>query len=335
MSLWGIAGHEKEIGLLKAGMASGRLAHSFIFSGPEGMGKKTVAEAFAKALNCEAYPEGPCEKCRECLLAENNSHPNIIHVWPVDKDGHRDDSGGVIKIDQIRQVQEMLWRKAQSGIKAVIIDLADKLKTEAANAFLKTLEEPPSGSVIILVTSKPSELLPTVVSRCQRISFRPLPDGVIAGFLAREYGMGPNDSLMIARLSAGSLARAIKYSADNAHAERKELARKLAGLKPGSADEALKLAEEFSKRDDLEEVLEFIKNLCRDRLVCGEGMPELMVNSDLAVPDAGRKGLHKSLIDAFEMAESARRDILPPRYANKQLALELLFMRLAESRAFS
>jgi len=324
-----ILGHAREIGILKSSISSKRVAHALLFAGPEGIGKRLVARAFAKALNCASGNDDACGVCRDCLAFDSGTHPNLLEVWPTDKDGERDPLG-LIRIDQVREIQGTLRFKAESGMKVVIVEGADRLMPAAANAFLKTLEEPPPDSVIILVTLKPSDLLPTVLSRCQRISFGPLPEDAVRAFLIENKGISPAEAGAVARLSEGSISRASVYIEEGAHQKRREVIERLSTLGPADSDEALKFAEELSKRDDLDDMLEFLKSWYRDRIVAFEGAPHLIANTDMQrnMKDSGVEDFNR-LCSSFWAIEEAKKSIAPPRYGNKQLTLEVLLLKLS------
>lgn len=329
LNFQGILGHAREIGILRSSISSKRVAHALLFAGPEGIGKRLVAKAFAKALNCASGNDDACGACRDCLNFDSETHPNLLEVWPIDKDGERD-ALGLIRIDQVREIQAALRFKAESGKKAVIVEGADRLMPAAANAFLKTLEEPPPDSVIILVTSKPSDLLPTVLSRCQRISFGPLPEDAVRAFLIEKKGVSPAEAGAVARLTEGSISRASAYIEEGAHQKRREVIERLSVLRPADGDEALKFAEELSKRDDLDDILEFLKSWYRDRIVALEGAPHLIANTDMqrSMDDSGVEDFNRLCSD-FWAIEEARKGIAPPRYGNRQLTLEVLLLKLS------
>lgn len=189
MRLTDIKGHDTPIRMIEGARRRGRLATSYLFAGEEGIGKRTAALALASSLNCrEPADRGgildPCGRCPSCVKIASGTHPDILVVEPLTNE---------ILVCQIRQstesdrckregydkprVEEMLaYRSFEGGLKVVIIDQAEKMNQAAANAFLKTLEEPPAESMIILVSSQPDRLLPTIRSRCSRVNFSPLPD---------------------------------------------------------------------------------------------------------------------------------------------------------------
>ncbi len=188
MALKDIIGQEKAVGMLLGIMKRQRLASSYLFAGEDGIGKKTTALNFAKALNCvnatvgsegsgvrsnnishltpHASPIDACDECNSCAKISAGIHPDVIVLSPEEKQ---------IRIEEIRTIDDALsFRPFEGRNKVVIVDNAETMNVAAANAFLKTLEEPPEESVIILVSSRPDLLLPTIRSRCSRINFSPL-----------------------------------------------------------------------------------------------------------------------------------------------------------------
>ncbi|HXI09909.1 MAG TPA: DNA polymerase III subunit delta' [Thermodesulfobacteriota bacterium] len=332
MSFKDIIGHTKEISVLAGSLANGRVPHALLFSGPEGVGKRLVALEFARALNCREFRGGSsgdsCGRCPDCALFDSGTHPNLTLAGPTDKDGQPSPEG-LIRIEPVREIQNSLKYRVERGSKAVIIDSADRMMPAAANAFLKTLEEPPADSVIMLVTSRSSDLLPTIISRCQRMNFRPLSSELVTRYLVEKTGAAEADAVEAARLAAGSISKALFYASEGGYGKKKEIAGAVSAITPADTDAALSLAAELSKRDDLVDVLEFLKTWYRDMLVGRSGAVGLMVNSG-ACADAGSD--ERRLMDSFSMIERARRDIMPPRYANRQLTMEVLLLGLAGCR---
>lgn len=330
MSFRDIAGHDREIGIIRGAVSLGRVAHALLFAGPDGIGKKKTAIGLAQALNCDNYKDDSCGACDDCVRMEGGTHQNLVTVWPIDKPldkgGERDDVGGLIRIDQVRDVLNAVRFKVEKGRRVVVVESAERFMPQAANAFLKTLEEPPAGSIIILLTSRVSDLLPTILSRCQRINFRPLDAGTLSSIISAQLGCAHQEAATIARLSGGSVARARALVSEGADEKRREIGARLSGLKDGDLAGAMKMAEELSKRDDLGEVLELMKGWYRDAIVVAEGAPELAVNSDMIAGLQGRGASFNRLWSAFSVIEAARRDIMAPRNANKQLAMEVMML---------
>jgi DNA polymerase-3 subunit delta' len=166
MAFHDIIGQDKAINILVRTMQRGRIASSYLFAGEPGIGKKCTAVTLAKALNCLTSPGDACDECPSCKKIDSGIHPDFLLISP---------ESGQIRVEEIRAIDEMLSLKAFEGrYKVVIVDDADTMNQYAANAFLKTLEEPPEESLIILVSSNPARLPDTIRSRCSRINFTPL-----------------------------------------------------------------------------------------------------------------------------------------------------------------
>jgi len=166
MAFRNIIGQDKAINILVRTIQRGRIASSYLFAGEPGIGKKCTAITLAKALNCLTSPGDACNECPSCKKIDSGIHPDFLLISP---------ESGQIRVEEIRAIDEMLSLKAFEGrYKVVIVDDADTMNQYAANAFLKTLEEPPEESLIILVSSNPDRLPDTIRSRCSRINFTPL-----------------------------------------------------------------------------------------------------------------------------------------------------------------
>jgi DNA polymerase-3 subunit delta' len=217
MAWQGIEGHDAIVAGFAAAESRGRIAGSYLFVGPSGVGKSTFAQALAKALLCENPAPGlvPCGGCRSCIQAAAGSHPDIDVVGkPADRATIPLEL--LIGDDQHRMREGLVWRlllRPALGTRKVAIILdADHLAEEAANCLLKTLEEPPQGAVIILVGTAVERQLPTIRSRCQIVRFRPLPTATVERILGAEVRLagGPDDPAALrlrAVAAAGSLAR--------------------------------------------------------------------------------------------------------------------------------
>ena len=207
MSWHSIRGHDRVVAELRRSLQQGRFPHALLFVGPEGIGKRTFAKKLAKSLLCEAQPAAdldPCEACPGCLQVEAGTHPDFIEVArPEDK--HE------LPIRVIRDLCNQFGLKPARGThKVAILDDADDLNDEAANAFLKTLEEPPPGAVLILIGTSAEVQLQTIVSRCQVVRFDPLSQADIAELLL-EQGVAEDAgaAAKLAALGDGSIRRAI------------------------------------------------------------------------------------------------------------------------------
>ncbi len=207
MSWHSIRGHDRVVAELRRSLQQGRFPHAMLFVGPEGIGKRTFGASSPR--RCSARPGplrslDPCEACPGCLQVEAATHPDFLEAArPEDK--HE------LPISVIRDLCDQFGLKPARGLhKVAILDDADDLNDEAANAFLKTLEEPPPGAVLILIGTSVEVQIPTVVSRCQVVRFDPLPDAAIAAIL-RTQGVARDDdeAAKLAALGEGSIRRAI------------------------------------------------------------------------------------------------------------------------------
>ncbi len=200
-----IIGHENIIQHLQNAIGSNMVSHAYILHGEEGMGKKLLASAFAKTLQCEESGILPCNRCKSCMQVDSNNHPDIIWVK------HEKYSIGV---DDIRlQVNADIQIKPyHSPYKIYIIEDGDKLTEQAQNALLKTMEEPPEYAVIILLVNNISAILPTILSRCVLLNLKPVDKQKIKEFLMVQYQVPDYMADMSAAFSGGNVGKAIKYA---------------------------------------------------------------------------------------------------------------------------
>ncbi len=207
MSWHSIRGVDRVVDDLRKVLAQGRFPHALLFVGPEGVGKKTFARKLAQAFLCERANESaldPCEVCPGCLQVKGQSHPDLLEVARPD-DKHE------LPIKVIRDLCIDLGLKPMHGVRRVaIVDDADDINDEAANAFLKTLEEPPDGSVLILIGTSAEVQLDTIVSRCRVVRFNPLePKELAAVLLEQNVTHDPAEADRLGRLGEGSVSRAL------------------------------------------------------------------------------------------------------------------------------
>jgi DNA polymerase-3 subunit delta' len=318
-----IIGHDRPVTILKRALANHSLAHAYLFSGEQGIGKRMTALSLAAALNCAAPgPDGGCGSCASCRKVAAASHPDVHLLLP---------DGDEIKIDQVRQLQADLSLKAFEGKrKVLIVDGAESMNEPSSNAFLKTLEEPPGDSLIILISSLPHGLLATIRSRCQEVKFQPLPRKTLAAVLREQRGLGEEDAWFLAALARGSLGRALAMDLNDERSAREQFLALVYGLGAMRHDETLTLAERFAKdRDGFERFLDMGTEWLRDRAVFGQTADErLLIFSENAARDreSGRRPSLPKVLQDLELFTRSR--ILLERRVSAQLVAENLFLRL-------
>ncbi|SNB45080.1 DNA polymerase III subunit delta' [Geobacter sp. DSM 9736] len=324
MSFSTLRGLSGTIGLLKRALISGKIAHSYLFTGIEGCGKKQTALAFIQAVFC-GRDEG-CGTCPSCRKITNLQHPDLHLLEP---------DGAFIKIDQVRELQKVLsYRSFEAPKKACIIDGADRLNTAAGNALLKTLEEPPGDALLILISSNPGSILPTILSRCQQLNFPALPQGEIEKYLV-ETGVTADTARVASSLADGSMRKAIDISREDTLQQRASVVGKLSTLSLQNIGSLFRCAEELAAdKDQLKEILETLTVFLRDALLIHEGTQEI-VNSDLMnlVKEQTGRNSRDSLLEKLHHVDDARRAI--ERNVNTRLALDILLMRLAGDAGLS
>lgn len=280
--------------ILTRALGNERLAHAYLFVGPQGAGKLLAARIFAQAINCQSGGERPCGTCTSCDQIERGMdpdrpiHPDLWHVLPgrfVGPDG-RQQASHTILIDAIRELCGRLYGAPLSAQRRIVlIHEADTMQITAQNAFLKTLEEPMERlrTVFILLTSRPKALLPTIHSRAQVVRFGYVSPGALAQMLAQE-GLGEDDEerLRLAELAGGSLSEARRLAQDpDALATRQDWLRSWHGCVAERGAGAAELAERIGRsREDFDAFLKLLIAWHRDLLLVKSGISEGLVNTD-------------------------------------------------------
>ena len=285
-----IIGHRRLVSLLSRACARGTLPPSLLFAGPSGIGKRRVAMAIAAAVNCLNPPsttdfeKDACGECASCKRIGRGVHLDVIAIAPEDS--------GSIKIEQVRDVIDKAdYRPFEGKRRVVVIDEADALVVPAQNALLKTLEEPPSASIFILVSSMPDALLPTVISRCPRLRFGPLSPAEVANALIAGHDYSETDARAAAADADGSIGRALaSNSADLADArhEAGRLMEQAARISdPGRRIDAVRdltsnKGGAAAEREQLAACLRALASLLRDTSILALGGDRRMLgNADL------------------------------------------------------
>ena len=243
---WNLLGHEWAVDMLRHHLKHDGLRHAYLFAGPPGLGRRTLALRLAQALNCERpiAPGEPCGICRDCKQIEEQRHPDLAVI-------QAESEGGILKVDQVREVQHALSLKPyQSKFRVAIFLRFQEANDNAANALLKTLEEAPAHAVLILTADNPEQLLPTIVSRCEILRLRPLPVEAIEADL-RGRGVDEERARLISHISGGRPGYARRLSKDaTLHEKREERLNDLQTLLPAARVEKFTYAEKLAKDKD-------------------------------------------------------------------------------------
>ena len=275
MSWDDIVGHEAIKAYLRRLIKSGRVAHAYALVGREGIGKTLMALVFAQALLCPATRDGaPCGECRACRMASRGQHPDLHLLAPDD---------GVLGIEKVRELQRELALKPYAAERKIaVIDGADALTVAAQNCLLKTLEEPPGNTVILLVAENAEALLATVRSRCQLVRLQPLPTADVTRHLV-GLGVSEAKARLAARLSGGSLKAALAAVERDYLAMRERVAGWIDALaaRPTGLRSVLLIGEELEKeRERVDEYLNLLFLWLRDLLLVQEGADAGVANQD-------------------------------------------------------
>jgi DNA polymerase-3 subunit delta' len=268
MSFALIQGQDRAVENLKQSLRRDKLHHAYLFSGPEGVGKKKTAIELVKALNCDQPgPEGACDQCPSCLKIERQIHPDFIHLKP---------EGANIRIEQIRTLgQQLSYGPALGRSRLCLLDMASDLNEPAANAFLKTLEEPPLGTFFVLLVRDPGELLPTLVSRCVSIGFNPLSLSLITEKLMKEKGVSREEALALSLVSGGSLGKAFQYIKTDFWKKQESWITQLEGFSQAGMAQLFSWAKSWlGSREEIQENLEIGQWCLRDLIWVRAGLED-------------------------------------------------------------
>jgi len=279
MSFSNIVGQDIAISILKKVLKGGRVAHAYLFAGPDGVGKSLATKAFAKALICEVQKEeDSCDSCTSCKKVDSASHPDVYWVSP---------SGpkGLIKIKEIKELRRRAtFKPYEARHNIFVIEGADALTEEAGNSLLKVLEEPPSECILILIASNLTRVLPTILSRCQTIRFTQISPRRLKGYLIESFGLSETDAHLLTSMAGGSLGRAVRFMESGLLERRGEIVNSF--LKIGSGEELADSLEEtfdrFSDKEELREAIELLALLFRDMIFLKVGAEkDFLANPDM------------------------------------------------------
>lgn len=324
-----IEGQPQAVEVLRRAAGGNRMAHAYLFAGPLGVGKATSARIMAAALNCENTPGEGCRDpgCDSCHKFEHGHHPDLIVLRA---------EGMYIKIDQVRAVEEMLSFAPHEGRhRMVLIDGADQLNTNAANALLKSVEEPRPRTMFVLSSAAPHRVTPTLVSRCQRVRFVPLPTDVVLRLLKRHSEASDEECQAAAALAEGSVQRAMRLLEGDQISSLNELVGDLVQAAQGNSATAIFDAAAGGGRDRqvISDSLDLLRIQLRDLLLIKEGAaaPPVTPGADQLRQRAQELPLGAILgqLRAVDEAQAAVRGNVHPALALENLVLS---MRECETR---
>ncbi len=329
---WDVLGHDAGVSMLQRCVLHGNLSHAYLFAGPPSVGKSTLARELALSMVCTPASGDaiPCRTCAQCRLVLSGHHPDVVTMTRA---ADRRD----ILIDQIREMQQrVMLRPYQARRSVQIIEEADSLNEAAANALLKTLEEPP-GHALLILTAVDEEALPaTIRSRCQIITLRPVPNARIAGWLEGRWSIAAGQARTLAALSNGRPGWAREAVANPQlvaeHDARIESTGGLLDLDPRARSAAvprfLKYASFNENRQAAADVLDLLLRWMRDLLVIVEGLPDLVTFTRQfeRLESQTTRCTHYEIQQAIQLVRQAIDDIehnLTPRLVLETLLLQL------------
>lgn len=331
----GILCQERAVEFLRRVISRGKIPHAYLFAGIPGIGKTTAALALTGAINCQQQIEGEgCAQCPSCRQIASGNFPDLHMIEP---------DGQNIKIEQIRELNRILGFKPLSGkYRVSIIRQAETMTEEAANSLLKILEEPPQNNILILNVTEPQALFPTIVSRCQKILFRPIPVQAIADWLIVQQAMEKEEATALARISEGSLGRAIRMCDEGFFEMREEFLSDLMQLPNLTLEQTLDKALQYARKDkkgagetgntgaNLFELLSIWKSWYRDLLFVKLKCPShLLINVDFSrkLQNISRHTNIESLMESFFILDQSQRDLLQNRNLDLLIENALLSLR--------
>ena len=319
-------GHQWAVNLLKGHIKKDTLRHAYLLTGPRGVGRRTLALRFIQALNCPTPLErgDACQTCSTCKRIERMQHPDLF-VVQSEEDGH------TLKVDQVRDLLHSLSLSAyEARYKIALLLDFEEATTGAANALLKTLEEPPAQVILILTAENSSLLLETIVSRCEEIRLRPVPFDEIRMGLERQWGIPSQEANLLAHISGGRPGYAL-YLHENPQAldQRRSWLDDLAHLLSSDRVERFSYAKEIAKdTKNFQSLLQVWLSFWRDVMLQAAGSATPVTNLDRE-NEIAALAQKITLSEAQEVVNRLKKtQYLLNRYVNTRLTVEVLMLDL-------
>lgn len=336
--MWEIIGQDRAVALLQRSLEAGSVSHAYMFIGPPHSGKMTLAMNLARALNCESV-DRPCGQCEPCRRVTEHKHADVQVVGIAGDDPATESKSKTeISIDQIRQIQHTASLPPFEGkYRVYIIENAELLSVEAENALLKTLEEPESKIVFILLANDSSLLLETVVSRCQPVEFILVPSEIIKESLTNRWGIDPEKATLLARLSRGRFGWAVSAAQDDRLVEqRSEIVENMLDVIDADIDTRFALSSQLagkfgSDRNFVFERLDILLDLWRDMLLIKTNSIDNITNID-RIHELTGMAEERNLSGIRDFIRSIQKANVELRQnANPRLVLEVLMLDMPDT----
>ena len=327
-----ILGHEQIKEHFRNAVQTGKVSHAYILSGEAGMGRKSLANAFALSLLCEKGMEEPCMQCHACKQVLSGNHPDLIYVTH--------EKPASIGVDDIReQINDTIQvRPYSSYYKIYIVDEAEKMTVQAQNALLKTIEEPPAYAVILLLTTNQDAFLPTILSRCVQLKLKPLKDSVVKEYLIQSLGENESEADIYAAFARGNLGKAIHLAqSEEFGVMYREMLHLLKHIKDTDISELLDYIRKVKEENlDIRECLDFMQMWYRDILMYKTTKDiNLLIFRDefSAVKSVSTTSGYDGLEKILEAIDKAR--IRLDANVNTELVMELMLLTMKENQDVS
>jgi DNA polymerase III subunit delta' len=320
VSFSSFVGNRRVVDILRRALGQGRLPHAMIFAGPAGVGKRTLALLLARQLNCQQPRDGEaCDRCNSCRKIFAGAHPDVRTIEP---------DGAYIKVDQMRElIGEIAYQPFEGRMRVAILDGADQMRAEGANCILKTLEEPPSRSIFVLITPKPYLLLQTIRSRSRMLQFGLIEETAIEEFLVRIGERSRADAHMAAVVSNGSLGVALAFDVERNRETREQALRFITLLlRKGPFAQVSQLAAAIVKEKDLFVPWLDMTALLLQDVYYSQVAPDRVGQRDIAaeLSTLAKSASRPAVVAAIQSVKYLKASL--QFNVNRQLALEALFL---------